>query len=97
MNNTNVTYPLFIDLKKAFDTINHKILVKKLSKIGLPHNTVKWLTSYLSNRAQRTQVNNSLSDIKAIEWNGLDLASRHIATYDQFKYLQKRVMLNELQ
>ena len=33
----------------------------------------------------------------AIEWNGLDLASRNIATYEQFKYLQKRVMLNELQ
>ena len=29
--------------------------------------------------------------------NGLDLASKHITTYEQFKYLQKRVMLNELQ
>ena len=68
MNNKKVTYVLLIDFKKAFDTINHKILVKELSKIGLHHNAVKLLTSYPSNRAQRTLVNNSLSDIKSLNF-----------------------------
>ena len=51
-------------------------------------------------KVQRTKMSsfkNSIYYRGAIEWNGLDLASRNIATYEQFKYLQKRVILSELQ
>ena len=44
-----VTGMILIDLQKAFDTISHDILLKKLSIIGFSDYTVKWFQSYLSN------------------------------------------------
>ena len=57
----NYTLSTFVDLKKAFDTVNHLILLEKLKKIvvgGLLH---KWLTCYLTNRKQRTSANDKMS------------------------------------
>ena len=45
-----VTGMVLADLQKAFDTINHDILLKNLSIIGFSDHTVKWFQSYLSNR-----------------------------------------------
>ena len=44
---------IFIDLKKAFDTINHKILLRKLTSYGIDHRALKWFDSYLSDRQQK--------------------------------------------
>ena len=52
---------LFIDLKKAFDTINHKIILDKLSIYGFDQNVLTWFDSYLSNRSQKCNVNGHLS------------------------------------
>ena len=52
-----------IDLQKAFDTINHDILIKKLSIGGFPDHTVKWLQSYLSNRKFTVNLENSFSKV----------------------------------
>ena len=41
---------VFIDLKKAFDTIDHEIILRKLSYFGADQATAKWFQSYLSNR-----------------------------------------------
>ena len=41
-----------IDLKKAFDTVDHKILLTKLYYYGIRGNTLKWFESYLTNRSQ---------------------------------------------
>ena len=41
---------ILIDLQKAFNTINHDILLKKLSIIGISDPTVRWFQSYLLNR-----------------------------------------------
>ena len=59
-----VTGAVFIDLTKAFDTINHSILLSKLICLGVPANSVtyKWFESYLSNRCQVTVCNNAQSD-----------------------------------
>ena len=43
---------IFFDLKKAFDTIGHDILLVKLSRYGALENELKWFTSYLSERKQ---------------------------------------------
>ena len=48
---------LFLDLKKAFDTVDHYILLEKLKLYGVDTPSLSWFTSYLSNRKQRTCVN----------------------------------------
>ena len=50
--NNKFTLGVFIDLSKAFDTVNHKILFSKLTHYGVKNKTNKWLQSYLSNRKQ---------------------------------------------
>ena len=52
----------FIDLRKAFDTVNHEILIDKLRVIGASSITLKWFKSYLSNRIQRVSYNEVVSD-----------------------------------
>ena len=46
------TLAIFIDLKKAFDTVNHKILLKKMEHYGVRGTSNIWFSNYLSNRVQ---------------------------------------------
>ena len=57
---------ILIDLQKAFDTINHDILLKKLSIIGFSDHTVKWFQSYLLNREFTVNLKNSFSEVSSI-------------------------------
>ena len=54
---------ILIDLQKAFDTINHEILLGKLHAIGFYGKTIAWFKSYLSDRAFLFNINNYFSDL----------------------------------
>ena len=58
---------VFIDLKKAFDTVDHKILCKKLELYGFQNRELSWFESYLTNRKQFCWVNGVDSEIGDIE------------------------------
>ena len=57
----------FIDLKKAFDTVDHNILKDKLYRIGIRGKPHDWLKDYLTERYQYTCINNKLSDQSLLE------------------------------
>ena len=57
---------VFLDLSKAFDTINHEILLKKLFNYGIRGTVYYWFKSYLSGRSQQVEFNGITSSIKSI-------------------------------
>jgi hypothetical protein len=61
-NSKKYTLAIFCDLRKAFDTCNHEILIKKLRKIGVTNNELNWFVSYLSGRMQYVYLNGIESD-----------------------------------
>ena len=57
-NKKKITAAAFLDLSKAFDSINHKLMIQKLSILGFSIPAQNLITSYLSNRTQRVIINN---------------------------------------
>ena len=66
VNSKRDSYLIFLDLKKAFDTVSHNILLNKLGSIGLDGKTVPWFNSYLLDRKQVVKINNTTSGMKDI-------------------------------
>ena len=56
-----ITGAVFIDLRKAFDTVDHTLLIAKLKNIGFSAPVINWFTSYLSSRTAVTSINNITS------------------------------------
>ena len=66
INDKKYAIVAYLDIKKAFDTVNHQILLKKCEKIGISGNLLNWLKNYLSDRKQTTMANNVTSDTEDI-------------------------------
>ena len=58
---------VYLDLSKAFDTINHEILLKKIKYYGFADAPLKWFSSYLHNRQQYIFFNGCYSMSKTLE------------------------------
>jgi len=50
----NIT--LLVDFRKAFDSVNHNLLLQKLYNKNAPHQLIKWFFSYVQQRSQRVRV-----------------------------------------
>ena len=66
LDNKTFSAAVFVDLEKAFDTVNHNVLLSKLDHYGINSNANNWIRSYLSNRKQNVSLNGVTSDNKDI-------------------------------
>ena len=53
---------VYLDLKKAFDTVDHSLLLTKLEHVGVRGHSLEWFNSYLTNRYQFVYINGVLSE-----------------------------------
>lgn len=61
INKSKVNGSVFLDFKKAFDLVNHNIILKKLKEYGLSQSCLSFFESYLKDRKQSVNINGSLS------------------------------------
>ena len=61
MDNGLLNGVIFLDLKKAFDTVDHTILIHKLKALGVSGASLAWIQSYLTSRFQRTIIGQATS------------------------------------
>ena len=67
MNNGDIPITIFLDLSKAFDTLNHSILLDKLKHYCIKDCALNLLNSYLSDRQQFVQINNIKSSLLPVK------------------------------
>ena len=58
---------IFVDLRKAFDSVSHQVVLEKLKLLGILGTEFKWFTSYLTDRRQYVEINNAVSGYCAVE------------------------------
>ena len=66
LDNGNLVLSVFVDLSKAFDTIDHKILIKKLFNYGIRGTALKLFEDYLTNRYQCVAIGDNISSLLQI-------------------------------
>ena len=59
---------IFIDFRKAFDSVNHEVLSYKRQACGFYGNLLQWLTSYLKNRQQFVDLNGVKSKLQYLSY-----------------------------
>ncbi len=59
---------MFLDLSKAFDTINHQKLLRKLEYYGIRGHALEWFRSYFDNRLQFVELTGTRSSLKQVHY-----------------------------
>ncbi|VVC40774.1 Reverse transcriptase domain [Cinara cedri] len=59
---------IYLDLEKAFDTVDHKILIYYLGKVGIRFSALLWFKLYLNNRKQQVNINGAMSDEEIVSY-----------------------------
>lgn len=67
-NNNDKPLAIFLDLSKAFDTVDHHILLSKLEYVGVRGNVLKLFQSYLCNRFQKVRLNTTYSSFNKVDY-----------------------------
>ena len=62
IDENKLTVGIFLDLSKAFDTVDHSIIIAKLNHYGIRGIALEWFKNYLTNRSQIVKVKNYLSN-----------------------------------
>ena len=62
LDNKQHTLAVYLDFRKAFDTVNHAILLRKLNSVGIRGVALNWFSSYLKDRRHCVKINNVKSD-----------------------------------
>ena len=69
LDNDQFTCGVFIELRKPFGIVDHKILLSQMNHYGIKGIPYEWFKSYLTNRQQFTTVNNKQSELSSIEFS----------------------------
>ena len=68
LDERNKCIAVFLDLAKAFDTVSHNLMLRKLESVGIRGVAHSWFQSYLTNRTQSTRIGNHTSDRAVIDY-----------------------------
>ena len=85
LDNGNIAISIFIDLKKAFDTVDHRILLRKLYAYGIRGPMLKWIESYLTGRTQYVVFDGEKSEVRTVQC-GVPQGSNTGASFIHSKY-----------
>ena len=85
MDNQTVTILVLLDLSAAFDTVDHKVLLRRLSQdVGVAHHAIKWFTPYMSDRTQSVHIHDASSPVGPLAYgvpHGSVLRSQLFSVY----------------
>ena len=65
LNNNESVLLVMLDISKAYNCIDYKILLKMLDNAGIRGNTLQWFESYLRGRGQKVDINGTFSDYRS--------------------------------
>ena len=65
-DDSNISLAIFMDWSKAFDTLDHNILIKKLAHYGINGTPLEWFTSYLTGRSQYVEIDGVSSNVLSL-------------------------------